>query len=154
MIYSAIAALSKNGVIGDGDDIPWNIPEDLKIFKKLTMGKACIVGRKTWETLPELNGRHLFVVSRRPGFYSLDEALRSAARFTENRKLDEVMIIGGAQIYEQTLDLVDKMYLTRVGKEVAGNAFFPPWDKYEWFRKHYKPVLADCKVIHETWVRR
>lgn len=113
---SLIVAMDENGLIGRNGDLPWRLPNDLKHFKATTMGKTMLMGRKTWESLGRpLPGRENWVVSRRPGyqtegarrFESIDDALASHVA-------GELMVIGGAQIYEQALPLADKIYLTRV----------------------------------------
>jgi dihydrofolate reductase len=132
---SIIAALANNRVIGRANRLPWHLPADLARFKRLTMGKPILMGRKTWDSLPGLlPHRTHIVVTRNPAFAadgalvasSLDEALQLAG------DVDEVMIIGGADLYEQTLPIANRLYLTLVDTEVDGDAFFPSLDDTAW----------------------
>jgi len=151
---SIIAAMgAKNGVLGDGANLPWHIPEDLKRFKSLTMGHPVIMGRKTWESLPPkyrpLAGRTNIVVTRNKDYEasgaiiatSVKEALEKA-RETEG---EEIFIIGGASIYEQALPLAHKLYLTFVEGNYNGSVFFPEYEKFlpEKFPKDYARATDD-----------
>lgn len=135
---SLIVAASTNNCIGINNTMPWHIPEDFKHFKEVTMGKPCIMGRKTYESILDqlgkpLPGRTSIVVSR-SGYEhecavsaaSLEDAIKKAKLENTN----EVMIIGGAQIYKQALEnnLANRIYLTRVHKSYDGDAFFPELD--------------------------
>ena len=135
MIISIIAAMDKKGVIGFGGELPWHLPADLKNFKRITMGKPIIMGRKTWEAIGRpLPGRHNIVLTRTQSFlaqgctvvHALSEALHAAA------SADEAMIIGGANIYRQTLAQAQRLYLTEVQANIAGDTYFPKFDRYEW----------------------
>ncbi len=133
-----VAAVAKNGCIGKGGTLPWHIPEDLAHFKKLTTGKIVLMGRKTWESLPAkfrpLPGRKNIVITRQADFavpagvelhHSVNAALAKHHTST-------VSVIGGAELYQQTIDLADTLYLTEVHRTVEGDAFFPPFDKTIW----------------------
>ncbi|MCL2608714.1 MAG: dihydrofolate reductase [Treponema sp.] len=130
-----IVAISENRVIGRDNALPWTIKEDLARFKELTLGCPCIMGRKTWESLPKrpLPGRANIVVSRTltelPGasvFPSLEGALAACAGS------EKVFICGGASIYRQALPLADRVELTLVRRQIEGDAFFPELDAAEW----------------------
>ena len=126
-----IAAVAKNRVIGKDNTLIWNIPEDMAHFKALTSGQTVIMGRKTWESLPEkfrpLPGRLNVVVSRNadydaPGAVlaaSLEEAMAKA----ENA--EEIFVIGGAELYNQALPLANRLYLTELANDFAGDSWFP-----------------------------
>ena len=144
-LISLIAAIADNGVIGLDNRLPWRLPADLRHFKALTLGKPIVMGRKTWESLPGLlpQRRHIVVTSN-PGYqaegcevvHSLEQALAAAGAAAE------VMIIGGARLYEQALPQARRMYLTLVHAQVAGNVFFPPYDTQPWVereRVEYEP---------------
>lgn len=144
-MISLIAAISQNNCIGVDNDLPWHIPEDLKHFKKVTSGKTVLMGRKTWESLPDkfrpLPNRTNIVVTRRADYpvpegvllyTSLDEALSSHAN-------DDVFVIGGAQIYTQTIDTADRLYITHVDTHVDGHAFFPQIDEHAWIEAGRDP---------------
>lgn len=132
MLVSLIAAMAKNRVIGNHGKVPWRLPEDLAYFKEKTWGHPLILGRKTWETLDgPLEGREMTVLSRNPGYrapgckvaHGLEEAL-SPYRETWL----EVFIAGGQEVYEATLALTDRIYLTLVEGDFEGDAFFPSFD--------------------------
>jgi dihydrofolate reductase len=140
---SLIAALAENRVIGIDNSMPWHLPGDFKYFKATTLGKPIIMGRKTWDSLGRpLPGRLNIVVSRQPGlllggaevFASLEEALVRAEQWAREQGVDELMLIGGAQLYGQALDkgLVSRMYLTRVELSPQGDAWFPEFDNGQW----------------------
>lgn len=133
-MISLIVAVAENGVIGDKNTLLWHISEDLKHFKSVTTGHPVVMGRKTYESLGRpLPGRRNVVVTRRPiaiegceVVHSLAEAL---ALFPSD---EEVFVIGGAQIYAQTLPLADRFYLTRVEHVYEGDTRFPEWDPGQW----------------------
>ena len=140
MIVSAIAAVSRNGVIGREGRMPWHESEDLRRFKAITMGHAILMGRKTFESIGRaLPGRRSIVLTRRPGprfpegvlhFNSLEAALQACEELGET----EAFVIGGAEVYAQALPLCDRLYLTRIDRDVLGDVEFPPWNPDEWNR--------------------
>jgi dihydrofolate reductase len=133
-----VVAMADNGVIGVDGRIPWRIPDDMRHFKTLTLGKPCIMGRKTWESLPKkpLPGRTNIVVTRDRSFeaggavilHSLDDALRRAAG--ENPA--ETIIIGGAEIYNAVLPRAHRIHLTEVHGEFAGDTRLAAFDRSAW----------------------
>jgi dihydrofolate reductase len=134
-----IVAVSENGVIGKDGDIPWHYPEDLKHFKKKTMDHPVIMGSSTYRSLPEdfkpLPGRKNIVLTR--SGIDVDESVSVANSLDEAWKIagehdEKAFIIGGATIYEQTLDEADKLVLTRIHEEYNGDTFFPNWNKENW----------------------
>lgn len=140
MQLSIIVAWAKGGVIGVDNKLPWHLPEDLRHFKSLTMGKPMIMGRKTYDSIGRpLPGRTSIVVTRQLGWHpegvvvvhSVAEALVRAADFlsADNK---EVMVIGGADIYRQLLPEACRIYLTEVDIEVAGDAVFPQLQWSQW----------------------
>ena len=148
-MISLIVAMSKNGVIGNGGRIPWYEPEDLRYFKRLTVGKPVIMGRKTWESLPgRLPNRDNIVITSNPNlitpgawaFSSLTSALDAFSDATE------IMIIGGANIYAQSIGLCDRMYVTIVGYDVEGDARFPPIDWSAW------RVIDESRYGNLSWM--
>jgi dihydrofolate reductase len=144
-----VAAVARGGVIGRDGGVPWHLPEDLARFKSLTTGHAVVMGRKTWDSLPErfrpLPGRRNIVVTRDPGWRadgaepagSLDDAL---ARTGEDER---VFVIGGAQIYRQALPLADELLLTELDLEVGGDTFFPEIDAGRFEETSREPHVAD-----------
>lgn len=138
-MFSLIAAVAKNNCIGKNNKIPWNIPEDFQYFKKTTLGKTCLMGQTTFESIlgylgKPLPGRQTVVVTldknfKPPAnvrvFYSLDEAW-------EKLKDEDVFVCGGASIYRQTINRVDNLYITLVNQEPDGDVFFPAIDPAIW----------------------
>lgn len=141
MKLSLIVAKAANGCIGRDNKLPWYLPGDLKYFKQATFGKPIIMGRKTWESLKgPLPGRANIVISRQPGYVaqgarvvaSLDDAIRLAESIAVIDGVDEVVVIGGAQIYAEALPRADVLYITEVHADVEGDAFFPEYDTSSW----------------------
>lgn len=136
-----IAAVARNNVIGADQSIPWRIPSDFAWFKATTMGKPMVMGRKQFETFPKpLAGRPHIVVTRRHDYApegvlvrnSLPEALAAARRLAEASELDEIMVIGGGDIYAQAMPFADRLYITHVDLAPAGDVRFPPIDPGIW----------------------
>jgi len=139
MILSAIAAMARNRVIGVKNRLPWNIPEDMKYFREKTKGKIMIMGRKTFESFQgkPLPGRFHIVITRQEGYSfphplvkivsSMSEALDMARQMVPQYS-DEVFVIGGSEIYEQSLPLLDRLYLTVIDRDYEGDAKFPKFD--------------------------
>jgi dihydrofolate reductase len=132
---SLIVAVARNGVIGKDNRLPWHIPEDLKRFRGLTMGHHIIMGRRTWESIGRpLPGRTSVVVSRRQDYsapgalvvHSLAQALAACGPD------DEAFVIGGAQLYREALPLAQRIYLTRIEADYAGDTYFPPLPEELW----------------------
>lgn len=141
MKLALIAAYAQNRVVGIDNKLPWHLPEDLKYFKRCTSGKAIIMGRKTFDSIGRpLPNRTNIVISRNPEFNvdgvkvvsTLDEAIELAKAVNEINGIDEIMVIGGATIYELTLPLADRLYLTHVHAKVEGDAYFPEVDFSSW----------------------
>jgi dihydrofolate reductase len=138
MLLSIIVAISENNVIGRDGKLPWHLSGDLRRFKRLTTGRAIIMGRRTWESIGRpLPGRASIVISRQPGWDAdgaivapdLDAAIASACQYSlEN----EVFIVGGAAIYGLALLRAERLYLTRVHAIVEGNVEFPTVDWSQW----------------------
>ncbi len=136
MKISIVAAVARNGVIGRDGAIPWRIPEDVRRFKDLTTNRAAVMGRRTWDSLPErfrpLPNRRNVVVTRRADWgaagaehaASLEEALELLA------SVPQVFVIGGAQLYEAALPLADELLLTEIDADVDGDTFFPEWNRH------------------------
>lgn len=137
-LLALIAACGRGRVIGIDNRLPWHLPEDMKHFRETTRGKPVIMGRKTWESLPDafrpLPGRHNIVVSRNVGYAaaggsvvgSLPAALAAAG------DADIAFVIGGAELYRQALPLADRLILTEIDQDYAGDAFFPDFKPEEW----------------------
>jgi len=147
---SMIVALGRNRVIGIDNVMPWHIPADLRYFKATTLGKPIVMGRKTLQSIGKpLPGRPNVVVTRDRGFFiegativaDLDEALAVAENKATEIGAEEIMIIGGGQIYEQLIDRVECLYLTEIDLAPEGHAFFPDFRAVaEWkevWREHH-----------------
>ena len=153
MKISLIVAVSRNGAIGLNNQLPWYLPEDLKYFKSVTMGKPLIMGRKTFDSIGRpLPGRANIVLTRDPQWtsdgvevvQSVEQALVAGEIACEAADVDEIMVIGGEQIYRMTIDLADRIYLTQVDTDVEGDAFFPDIDLNNWSQTRVKlPEIID-----------
>ena len=161
MKLSIIVAAAKNGVIGRNNQLPWHLPQDLKYFKSVTLGKPVIMGRKTYESIGKpLPGRINIVVTRNKDWFaasglvvanSFEQGLLEAQKVLNTGSLasDEVMVIGGAEIYRAALGLADRIYLTRVDVTPEGDAFFAPLKESEWVLKTVAPGDSAASVKHE-----
>jgi dihydrofolate reductase len=139
-LVSLIVARSRNGVIGRNGQLPWHLSADLKHFKRLTVGKSVVMGRKTFDSIGKpLPGRQNIVITRnadwqRDGVTVVPNIAEAIAAAGLDLKIHaaEIMIIGGADIYAQTLPFADRLYLTDVQLEIEGDAFFPQLDESCW----------------------
>jgi dihydrofolate reductase len=136
-----VVAVAENGVIGWQGGLAWHQSSDLKFFRKVTMNKPLIMGRKTFESIGKpLDGRDNIVITRNTNYEAtgilvaanLDEALKLAREKARTRDVDEISIIGGAQIYELTLPVADRIYLSEIHSNPDGDTFFPEIDKTQW----------------------
>jgi dihydrofolate reductase len=159
---SIIAAIAENRVIGRRNRLPWHLPADLAHFKRLTLDKPILMGRRTWESLPgRLPRRRHLVVTERPGYRPPGCQVVSSPRaaLAALAGEPEVMVIGGARLYEEMLPLAERMYLTLVKVRIEdGDAFFPAWDGALWSeterrdRPHDRRNAFDMSFV--TYVRR
>lgn len=140
-----VAAMARDNVIGIDNTLPWHLPEDLKHFKAVTLGKPVIMGRKTFDSIGRpLPGRLNIVITRQADWqhegvsvaHSLQDALALAGA------VDEVCVIGGANLYAQALPLADRMCLTHIALDIAGDAHFPQWQAAEWQCSEEEEQLA------------
>lgn len=138
---SLIAAIGKNGIIGRGNELPWRIKSEMQYFKRTTVGKPIVMGRKSFESLGKpLLDRTNIIVSRNADYQvegcvtvaSLDEGLATARSVAARDGVDEIFIGGGAEIYRQTLPLADRLYLTEVHLAPEGDTSFPAFDRSQW----------------------
>ncbi|MBT8049420.1 MAG: dihydrofolate reductase [Xanthomonadales bacterium] len=155
-----IAAMGRNRAIGMDGEMPWHLPGELKHFKVTTMGKPIVMGRKTWESIGRvLPGRQNIVVTRNRSYQapgcdvaaSLEEAIELAAG-------EEVMIIGGGQLYQQAFAFTDRMILTRVDCKPEADTWFPAWRKQGWrrvsLREEYADEINPFDFRVSEWVRK
>ena len=162
MRISIVAALARGGVIGRDNEIPWRIPEDARHFRVLTMGHPVVMGRRTWDSLPDryrpLPGRRNVVLSRDPGWRaqgaervgSLDEALRLLGG------APQVFVIGGADVYAAALPIADDLLLTEIDADIEGDTVFPPFDSAEFEETSRERLVSEAGVplSFVTYVRR
>lgn len=150
-----IVAIADNGVIGRDNALPWHLPEDLRYFKRVTLGKPIVMGRKTFESIGKpLPGRTNIVITRNAQFqapgvevaHSLDAALALAELIASRQGATETVAIGGAEIYRAALPRADRLYITEVHAQVDGDALFPTIDWQQWrevFREHHAAIDTD-----------
>ncbi len=145
-----VVAVSENGIIGRDGGLPWRLPEDLKHFRRLTLGNTVLMGRKTFESLGKpLEGRANWVLSRDPAyapagarvFRDLDAALAAEPQ-------GALLVIGGAELYRQTLSHARRLELTRVHAQVEGDTLFPHYDPAQWHETARRDHAADERHAH------
>ncbi len=137
MRISAIIAMSTNRVIGKNNQLPWHLPADLKHFKKITLGKPILMGRKTYESIGRpLPGRCNIVISRDLQFQApgciVAHSIESALTTASEQKSEEIFIIGGALLFQETLPLTQRLYLTVIHQDIPGDTYFPELNLAEW----------------------
>lgn len=154
MLISLIVAVAENGVIGKDGQLPWRLSSDLKTFRRLTMHKPLIMGRRTFQSIGKpLDGRENIVVTRDPFFshpgvsttQSVADALTLARVLGLTSGADEIMVIGGAAIYKSVLDTADRIYLTRVHASPDGDRTFPDLDLKDWREVSREALPQDPK---------
>jgi len=141
-----VAAVAANGVIGAGGKLPWHIPEELKHFKRLTLGHPVIMGRRTWESLKgPLPQRENIVVTRTPGYHAPGAAVASSLGGALALCAGEpvAFVIGGTRLFEESLPLADGMVLTEIQRDYAGDTWFPKWDRSQWRESQREAHTAD-----------
>jgi dihydrofolate reductase len=141
LTVSLIVAVAENGIIGRAGGLPWRLSSDLKTFRRLTMDKPIIMGRKTFQSIGKpLDGRDNIVVTRDPSFEpagvstcdTVSDALILARILAKTRGAEEIMVIGGVEVFDAALPVADRIYLTRVHAEVEGDRHFAALDPAEW----------------------
>lgn len=153
-----VVARARNGVIGRDGDLPWRLRSDLQRFKAITVGKPCIMGRKTWDSLPlkPLPGRLNLVLSKDESFeargavvcLTLDEAVEIGREQAEDDGVDEVCVIGGAGLFEAALPRAKRLYITEVDAEPEGDVRFPAFDEAAFVETAAEPHPAGEKDDH------
>lgn len=145
---SLVVAMAKNRVIGAGGRIPWHLPNELQLFKRITLGHPIVMGRKTYESIGRLlPGRTTVVVTRQADYrvpgaivvHALDDAIAACGRD------DEIFVIGGGELYRQALPNADRIYLTTVEAEPAGDTYMPEFDMREWREVSSESFPADAR---------
>ncbi|MCI9366526.1 MAG: dihydrofolate reductase [Clostridia bacterium] len=149
-MLSIIVAIAKNNVIGKDNKLIWHLPEDLKRFKELTIGKTIIMGRKTFESLGRVlpNRKHIVLTQNREFKYDNPQVevindIEEIKQYIEDK--EENFVIGGATIYKMLMPYTNKMYITKIDKEFLGDTFFPEINKEEWKLAEEKKGITDEK---------
>ncbi|OCG60976.1 dihydrofolate reductase [Gilliamella sp. Nev5-1] len=153
MILSMIVAMADNHVIGLNNQMPWHLPADLAWFKKNTLNKPVIMGRKTFESIGRpLPGRHNIIISRQATIesnmvpnVSWVPSIDAAILLAQTQHIDEAFIIGGGNIYKQTLPLVNRLYLTHIKAKLQGDTYFPDYTPEQWQVIYQEAHQADDK---------
>ncbi|XEI32006.1 type 3 dihydrofolate reductase [Aeromonas veronii] len=163
MKISMIAAMARDRVIGKDNQMPWHLPADLAHFKRLTLGKPVLMGRKTFESIGRpLPGRRNLVISRNPGYQAegieVVGSVEAALALLASSSVAELMVIGGGHLYAEMLPSADCLYLTQIDLAVEGDTRFPVFDDGQWLRIDSESHPADEKNPHsycfESWQRR
>lgn len=152
-IIAAIAAMSRNRVIGKDNGMPWHIPEEFKYFKRTTMGKPIIMGRKSFDALggKPLPGRPHIIISREPSSVqgdvtavsTIEEAIAKGREYAKRDGVNEVFIVGGAQIYKLAMPMLERLYLTIIDYDYDGDTLFPEINPSLWHEVSSTPVEND-----------
>ena len=159
IIIALIVAAAENGVIGRAGRLPWHMPSDLKTFRRLTLGKPIVMGRKTFASIGKpLDGRDNIVVTRDPAFTSpgievvpsLDAALALAETLAARRGVDEIAVIGGAEIYRAAYPRAGRIYLTRIHARPDGDATFADPSPILWSLTSSEPITASPRDDHKA----
>lgn len=161
-----IAAIAENNIIGRGNSLPWNLPSDLRHFRSITIGRPIIMGRKTFESIGRpLPGRTNIVITRNQQFFasgivsalSLDEAIEIGKSDADSRDVSEIAIIGGSQIYNEAIDIADRLEITEVHASPRGDATFPKIETNVWReinrKKGTRSSIDDYDFSFVTYVR-
>lgn len=155
MKIAMIAAMANNRVIGKDNKMPWHLPEDLRHFKALTLGKPVVMGRKTYESIGRpLPGRHNIVISRQADLSI--EGVTTVTSF-EDAKIaagdcEELIIMGGGQLYAELLEQSDILYLTEISLDVEGDTYFPNWDDGSWLEVS-RDVAKNDKQMQYSFIK-
>lgn len=163
MNISLIVAVSENNVIGKDNDLPWKLPDDMKFFKETTTGHCILMGRKNLESFGRLLPNRTNIILTRDKAFGFEGAkiyhdIEEAIKFAQENKEDELMVIGGGEIYKQTISKADKIYLTRVHTSIEGDVYFPEINEVLWKRTeerfHPKDERHDFGFTFQTFERR
>ena len=163
MIISLVVAASENNAIGKDNRLLWHLPNDLKFFKNTTWGMVVVMGRKTFEAVNKpLPGRVNIVITRQPGWKASGaitaEDLNDALLIAEETHFKEVFIVGGGEIYKQSMAVADKIYITRVHATLEGDTFFPEIKNAEWELVSNEDFQKDEKHQYDysfqTWIKK
>lgn len=156
-MISIIAGIDKNWLIGDGDKLPWHIPEDLAYFKKVTSGHSIVMGRKTFESIGRpLPNRENIILTRKSDYTAEGCTVINNPEEIQNATNGrEIFIIGGANVYEQFLPRANRLYLTRIDGEYSGDTYFPKPDMDNWTLSSQEEATSKSgvQIVFEIWER-
>ncbi|GIU08524.1 dihydrofolate reductase [Shewanella sp. c952] len=155
MKIAMIAAMANNRVIGKDNKMPWHLPEDLRHFKALTLGKPVVMGRKTYESIGRpLPGRHNIVISRQADLQI--EGVTTVTSFAQAKlaagDCEELIVMGGGQLYAELLQQSDILYLTEISLDVEGDTYFPNWDDGSWLEVS-RDVAKNDKQMQYSFIK-
>ncbi|MEZ9199681.1 type 3 dihydrofolate reductase [Shewanella sp. 10N.286.54.B9] len=155
MKIAMIAAMANNRVIGKDNKMPWHLPEDLRHFKALTLGKPVVMGRKTYESIGRpLPGRHNIVISRQTDL--LIDGVTTVTSFAEAKQAagdcEELIVMGGGQLYAELLEKSDILYLTEISLDVEGDTYFPNWNDGSWLEVS-RDVAKNDKQMQYSFIK-
>ncbi|MDQ0245514.1 dihydrofolate reductase [Bacillus fengqiuensis] len=154
-MISFLVAMDQNRVIGKDNKLPWHLPADLKYFKELTMGHPIVMGRKTYESIGRpLPGRENIVITRDKDYtaegctviHSISEV-----KELEEKRNDELFVIGGAEIFEQTFSIADRLYITMIEAVFEGDTYFPDFNEDEWVVVSKEKGVKDERNVYEHY---
>lgn len=150
MKLSLIAAIDEGHLIGTEGGLPWHLPADMKNFRAVTMGKPIIMGRATYESIGKpLDGRTNVIITRNTDYHAegciVTHSIEDAIKASEQTSADEAIIIGGGQLYNQTIEQADRLYLTLIRSHLVGDTHFPDYTQYEWKEASNTKLHADDK---------
>ncbi|RYG52404.1 MAG: dihydrofolate reductase [Chitinophagaceae bacterium] len=164
MIINLVVAATENNVIGKNNQLLWHLPNDMAFFKNTTWGMPVIMGRKTYESLGKpLKGRTNIVITANPSFQPGNDVITAASleeAITRSAESDakECYVIGGGEIFKQSMSIANRIYMTRVHANLEGDTFFPTIDQKEWIISASTPFEADAKHAYsytfEIWQRK
>ncbi|MCL1138717.1 type 3 dihydrofolate reductase [Shewanella pneumatophori] len=155
MKIAMIAAMANNRVIGKDNQMPWHLPEDLRHFKAMTLGKPVVMGRKTYESIGRpLPGRHNIVISRQAELTI--KGVTTVTSFAEAKQAagecEELVIMGGGQLYAMLLPQADILYLTEIALDVEGDTYFPDWNDGSW-QEESRDVAKNDKQLEYSFIK-
>jgi dihydrofolate reductase len=154
-MISFIVAMDKNRLIGKGNHLPWHLPADLAFFKRVTMGKSIIMGRKTHESIGKvLPGRENVILSRDEDYFvegcTIINSTNGIKKIEQNKN-KELFIIGGSEIFKETFKLVDRLYITLIDEEFDGDTYFPEFGENEWTLVSKEKGIKDEKNPYDYY---
>jgi dihydrofolate reductase len=150
-MISMIVAMDENGLIGKNNSLPWHLPNDLKYFKRITIGNTIVMGRKTYESIGKpLPGRKNVILTRNKN-YTIDNAtiINSPDMVQQLASIDDVFIIGGAELFSSLIGITDKLYITKIHEKFEGDVYFPSINWDDWVIESVEKGTVDDNNIYQ-----